>query len=363
MSGISAECFAQATWLRQLWGEIYASEGVFTISFFLRTAKEKLSLGGMRTLPPLNGIRAFEAAARHESFRKAGEELCVTPAAVSQQVKLLEQWLDVPLFQRLPSGLALTLAGRNYLPKLTDVLERLAQATEQLKQSGDAGILTISATPGFASMWLGPRVWSFATMHPDLDVRIATSARSPDFSSGSLDLAIRYGRGNYPGYTSELLLRDGMTPVCAPHLLEGPKALKTPHDLRHHMLLHSETAVMAGFHSSWQDWFEAAGLQDLSSHRGIHFSDYHLIMQEAVAGRGVGLGHIALMGAELRSRRLVRPFDVVLDSGGDYYLVYPPGAEQVPKVAAFLTWLREQVDQCCVKTDPSLDRRISLERR
>ncbi len=315
----------------------------------------------MRTLPPLNGIRAFEAAARHQSFSRAGEELFVTAAAVSQQVKSLEQWLGVQLFQRLPRGLALTAAGAAYLPKLTDILDRLAQATAEVKGQSDQGhILTVSATPGFAAMWLGPRVWSFATQHPELDVRIATSARPPDFERGNLDLAIRYGRGHYPGFTTELLLRDGMTPMCSPRLLEGDVPLKTPQDLRYHTLLHTDTAVLAGFQCSWQDWFEAAGIRDMDSNRGLHFSEYHLVVQETIAGRGVALGHIALMGEELKAGRLVRPFDVVLYSGGDYYVVYPPGSETVPKVAAFRSWLQEQVAEYYLTQDPLLDSRVVL---
>ncbi|RFA30507.1 hypothetical protein CAI21_05525 [Alkalilimnicola ehrlichii] len=317
----------------------------------------------MRTLPPLNGIRAFEAAARHQSFSRAGEELHVTPAAVSQQVKGLEEWLGLKLFQRLPRGLVLTAAGRAYMPRLTEVLDRLETATEEVKGADESGILNVSATPGFASMWLAPRVWSFASQHQDLDVRIATSARPPDFSAGNLDLAIRYGRGRYKGFTSELLLQDGMTPVCSPRLLEGPQPLKSPEDLKHHTLLHNETAVLAGFHSSWQDWFEAAGVEGMEGHRGIHFSDYHLVMQETIAARGVALGHIALTGEDLQSGRLVRLFDTVLDSGGDYYVVYPPGAETVPKITAFLSWLRDEVAQCASGQQALVANRVSLRTR
>jgi LysR family transcriptional regulator, glycine cleavage system transcriptional activator len=308
----------------------------------------------MRNLPPLNGVRAFEAAARHESFSKAGDELCVTAAAVSQQVKSLEQWLGVPLFQRLPRGLALTAAGRGFLPRLSDALDRLAQATDAVKGLGEEGrILTVSSTPGFAALWLAPRVWSFATQHPELDVRVATSARPPDFEHG-LDLAIRYGRGHYPGFSAEVLMRDGMTPMCSPRLQEGRYPLRTVQDLRHHTLLHSDTAALAGFQSSWQDWLAVAGVRDVAGYRGLHFSDYHLVMQETIAGRGVALGHIALMGEELKSGRLIRPFEPVLATGGDYYLVYPPGAEQIPKVAAFLNWLWEQVAHYCREQDSQL---------
>lgn len=297
----------------------------------------------MRQLPPLNAVRAFEAAARHESFAKAATELYVTAAAVSQQVKALEAWLEVELFQRLPRGLLLTPVGRAYLPRVSEVLERLAEATEAVRRSGHRGILTVSATPGFTAMWLGPRLWSFATAHPEFDVRVHSSVRQTSFEHDVVDVAIRYGHGGYSGLVSEFLLEDGLTPVCSPRLLEGARPLREPADLRFHTLLHNESAVLAGFPSGWQDWLSAAGVEGVDGQRGVRFNDLHLVMQEAIAGRGVGLGHLALVGEELRSGRLVRPFDFVLSGSGDYYLVYPAGAERIGKVAAFISWLKGEV--------------------
>lgn len=300
----------------------------------------------MRALPPLNAVRAFEAAARHESFAKAAAELCVTPAAVSQQVKVLEQWLDLQLFERHARRLSLTPAGRSYLPRLTEVLDLLAEATDSVRRAGRARALTVSVPPGFAAVWLGPRLWSFATEHPELPIRIAATLRpSEALREEAVDIAIRYGRGDYPGFTSELLRRDGLTPVCSPRLLEGPHPLTTPTNLRYHTLLHNESTALAGFHVTWQDWLEAAGVEGVDGQRGLYFSDMHLVMQETIAGRGVGLGHMALIGEHLRSGRLVKPFDLVLAGRGDYYLVFPPGSSHQPTVVAFVRWLRAQMEE------------------
>ncbi len=297
----------------------------------------------MRNLPPLNAVRAFEAAARHESFSRAADELWVTAAAVSQQVKSLEEWLDVRLFDRQPRGLALTAAGRVYMGRLTDLLDRLAEATEVVKSLGHTSILTVATTPGFAAMWLGPRLWQFASSHPDLDIRISSSVRVGDFGPDSADVSIMYGRGRYAGLECIPLLEDGVSPVCSPALLQGKYPLRTPLDLRHHTLLHNESTALHGFNVTWQDWLDAAGVRNIEGYRGLHFSDLYLVMQEAIAGRGVGLGHLALLEEELRSGRLVKPFDLVLGGGGNYYAAYQPGAERQPKLAAFLGWLKEQV--------------------
>lgn len=307
----------------------------------------------MRVLPPLNGIRAFEAAARHESFSRAAEELYVTPAAISQQVKALEGWLDVELFHRRPRGLTLTPAGRFYLSRLTDILDRLAEATEAVRSTGRTTVLTVSTTPGFAAMFLSPRLWSFANAHPDMDIRVSVAAKPADLVRDGVDVAIRYGRGADPGLVAELLVKDGVTPVCSPRLLEGPRPLRKPEDLRHHVLLHNDSPVVAGYRVDWEDWLQAAGVQGIPSHRGLHFDEPNLVIQEAVAGRGVALGHLALIGEHLRTGRLVQPFDLVLAGRSDYYIVHQAGAEEQPKVKAFVNWLRAQVAQDQSRSEPS----------
>lgn len=297
-----------------------------------------------RSLPPLNAIRAFEAAARHESFTEAAEELSVTPAAISQQVKLLEGWLDVQLFERHARRLSLTPMGQGFLPRLTEALDLIAEASDHAKRYGRTRALTVSVPPGFASVWLGPRLWSFATEHPDLDIRIAATLRPDDVMHQAVDVVIRYGRGTYPGFTSELLREDGLTPVCSPRLMEGEYPLHDPVNLRHHTLLHNESTAFAGFYVTWQDWLDAAGIKGVDGQRGLHFSDMHLVMQETIAGRGVGLGHMALIGEHLRAGRLVKPFELVLAGRGDYYLMFPPGSRQQPQVIAFVNWLRGQME-------------------
>lgn len=295
----------------------------------------------MRKLPPLNAIRAFEAAARHESFIKAAEELSVTAPAISQQVRQLEEWLKIKLFTRLNRGLALTPAGRDYVEALTKILDRLERHTTELQNAAELEVLNVYVTPGFAALWLSPKLWGFMDEHPELTIRISAMARPLDGIRSSADVAISYGDGGFRGLSSELLLRDGLTPVCAPALL-STGSIEHPNDLKRHTLLHNESAVVAGLHATWSDWLEAAGANQVNPRRGLYFSDFHLVIQEAIAGRGIGLGHLALIGQELRTGRLVRPFDVVLPAVGDYYAVYRPGAEHTPKVAAFLGWLRDR---------------------
>lgn len=307
----------------------------------------------MRVLPPLNGIRAFEAAARHESFTRAAEELYVTPAAISQQVKALEGWLDVELFQRRPRGLSLTVAGKRYQARLTDILDRLAEATEAVKSTGRTTVLTVSTTPGFAAMFLTPRLWNFTNAHPDMDIRVSVSSKPADLVRDGVDVAIRYGRGADPGLMAELLVKDSVTPVCSPQLLEGPRPLREPSDLRHHVLLHNDSPVVAGYRVDWDDWLQAAGVQGIPSHRGLHFDEPNLVTQEAIAGRGVALGHLALIGEQLRAGRLVQPFELVLAGRSDYYIVYQLGADEQPKVKAFVDWLHAQVAQDLSRSEPS----------
>jgi LysR family glycine cleavage system transcriptional activator len=258
-----------------------------------------------RRLPPLNAVRAFEAAARHLSFTRASEELNVTQAAVSHQVKALEDRLGVLLFRRLNRGLLLTDAGSLYRKELEDILDRLEQATERLRATEAAGLLTVSTNTSFASKWLVPRLQRFRDRRPDVDVRIDADDALTDFRRDNVDLAIRYGGGVYPGLHSVKLLQDIVFPVCSPKLLEGPHPLRVPEDLRYHTLLRRPRVV-----EDWPSWLRTAGVTGVDASRGPSFSHSSLLF-EAGHCRAGGRPRTAIDGgAGSREGRLVQPFSL-----------------------------------------------------
>ena len=287
-----------------------------------------------RRLPPLNAVRAFEAAARHLSFTHAAEELNVTQAAVSHQVKALEQRLNVTLFRRLSRGLQLTDAGELYLQELKDILDRLELATERLKVREGAGLLTVSTGTSFAAKWLVPRLHRFRERRPDIDVRVSADDRLTDFARENVDVAIRYGRGNYPGLRVTKLLTDVVIPVCSPALQQGDHPLSTPEDLAHHTLLH-DTGVV----EDWPSWLRAAGMTAIDASRGPWFSHSSILIDAAVAGAGVGLARRSMVMGDLRSGRLVQPFAISLPAEMAYWVVSPEASADKPKVADFRAWL------------------------
>ena len=290
-----------------------------------------------RRLPPLNAVRAFEAAARHLSFTRAAEELNVTQAAVSHQVKALEERLGVLLFRRLNRGLLLTDPGTLYLKDLEDILDRLEQATERLRASEAAGLLTVSTGTSFASKWLVPRLQRFRERRPDIDVRIDADDMLTDFRRDNVDVAIRFGRGQYPGLHSVRLLQDVVFPVCSPKLLEGEHPLRTPDDLRHHTLLHDVDVV-----EDWRSWLHAAGLTDIDPSRGPRFSHTAMLIEAAIAGQGVGLGRGSMVGRDVKEGRLVQPFSLSLRQEFAYWVVSPETTADKPKIAQFRAWLLEE---------------------
>jgi LysR family glycine cleavage system transcriptional activator len=292
-----------------------------------------------RRLPQLNALRAFEAAARHLSFVRAAAELHVTPAAISQQVRSLEQQLGVLLFRRLTRGISLTDAGRALLPGVTDGLDRLAQAAADAAGGGVRGRLIVSVLPSFCRCWLVPRLGRFTERYPDLELDIRAEARRVDFDTEAVDMAIRHGDGRYPGLRSDLLMTEEVFPVCSPALLGGPKPLRRLADLRHHTLLHDGSSGINGSWLSWAPWLELAGLSDVDPERGPRFSDSAMILQAAVAGQGVAIGRSVLLGSDLCTGRLVRPFDIARPAGRAYYILAPEITADIPKVAAFRDWL------------------------
>jgi len=295
-----------------------------------------------RRLPPLTALRAFEAAARHASFARAADELSVTPAAVSHQVKTLEEHLGVTLFRRRARGLVLTDAGRGYLPALTDGLDRLARATERLRAGEVAGRLVISVLPSFALRWLGPRIGDLMRRYPDLDPEIHSETRSVDFRLDSVDVAIRYGLGHYPGLYAERFLTETVAPVCAPGLINAARPLRRLADLAGHTLLHDSAVLTNEPSLAWPTWLAEAGLDPGLAERGPRFSDSSLLLEAAADGLGLALGRSALTAGDLAAGRLVRPFAQVRPAEFAYHLVCPRADADTPKVAAFRQWLAEQ---------------------
>jgi LysR family glycine cleavage system transcriptional activator len=292
-----------------------------------------------RQLPPVNALRAFEAAARHLSVSRAAAELHVTPAAVSHQVKFLESWLGVQLFRRLNRRVLLTDAGQTCLRGLRDAFDLLAATVEKVRAQSSGGLLTVSAAPSFAGKWLVTRLDGFRRAHPEIDVRIDASNTLTDFERDNVDVGIRYGRGVYPGLRSDRLLSESVFPVCSPKLMRGPRALRTPRDLARHTLLHIDMPVMGETEPTWEMWLLAAGAHGVDWTRGPRFSVSSMAIETAIAGQGVALGSDVLCAADLSAGRLVRPFDVGLALDFAYWIVGPQATAERPKVKAFRGWL------------------------
>jgi LysR family glycine cleavage system transcriptional activator len=300
-----------------------------------------------RNLPPLNSLRAFEAAARHLSFTKAAEELHVTPAAISHQIKALEEQMGVPLFRRRTRALRLTQAGQSALPPMRDGFDRLADAVDLLRAHEESGAITVSLDPSFAAKWLVPRLDRLRAAHPDLDVRLDATEKLVDFQRDNVDLAIRYGGGNYPGLEAERIISEEIFPVCSPKLREGREPLEKPDDLRHHTLIHLEWDSEDVTAPTWRMWLLAAGIHDIDFTRGPVFSMTTLALQAAIEGQGVALASSFLVSDDLAAGRLVVPFDLSVCDPLDfaYHIVVSKRTADLPRVVAFREWLLGEIAQ------------------
>ncbi|HVM84847.1 MAG TPA: transcriptional regulator GcvA [Candidatus Binatia bacterium] len=296
----------------------------------------------MAVFPPLKAVRYFESAARHLSFSKAAEELNVTHSAISHQIKALEAWVGQPLFDRTGRALRLTEAGRQFLPPVRSAFQQLADAAQDLRQLCHGGPLTVSVLPSLASKWLVPRLFDFRTKHPEIEVRISATERLEQVGQGGIDIAVRYGRGRWPGVETELLLQDDLFPVCSPLLMNGDPPLREPRDLAQFNLLSDSTWQAAQF-DFWHQWLEHAGVTGLELKTGFSFNYSNLLIQAAVDGLGVALGNTMLAGDDLRAGRLLKPFDISVPLDTAYYVVYAREALKRPKIRAFRDWLMDQI--------------------
>lgn len=287
----------------------------------------------LRRLPVLNALKSFEAAARHESFTRAAEELCVTQGAVSHQVKALEQELGVKLFNRERQRLVITESGRAYLAVVRDAFDRIAIGTERLMQRQSSGALTISTSPDFAAKWLVHRLGRFAEAHPDIDLRVSATMHHVDFAREEVDLAVRHGDGNWPGLHVERLSAEQLFPVCSPKLLAGKHRLSRPADVLKFPLLHLDTS------KAWARWLDAAGVAAADHSRGLVLNRASMLIDAAVDGQGIALARTTLAAWDLISGRLVRPFQETLRIANSYWIVCPKATAMLPKVKTAREWL------------------------
>ncbi|PSO32879.1 transcriptional regulator GcvA [Bradyrhizobium sp. MOS002] len=287
-------------------------------------------------LPSLNGLRAFEAAARHLSFTLAASELNVTQTAISHQIRRLEEELGIRLFVRQNRALTLTPEARDYLPGVRAAFNDLRLATDRLLRKDDDKVLTVSTLASLAAKWLLPRLTDFQEHHPGIDVRITTSTSLVDFQRDNVDAAIRYGRGQWPGLRADWLMADELFPVCSPSLLRGEKPLRCPEDLKSHMLLHTSNANS----DDWRLWLTAAGQPaDIARQPGITFDMIFMTIQAAIDGIGVAMGRTSYVRDDIAKGRLVVPFKIALPADAGFYLVAPEGRREAPKLAAFREWM------------------------
>lgn len=286
-----------------------------------------------RRLPSLNALKAFEAAARHESFTKAATELHVTQGAVSHQVKGLEDALGLKLFRRERQRLAITEAGCTYLEVVRDAFDRLAAGTERLLERESRGVLTVTTSPNFAAKWLVHRLGGFAATHPGIDLRVSASLHHVDFAREDIDLAVRHGDGHWPGLSVTKLCDEELFPVCSPRLLEDGGGVSSPAALGRLTTLHLDDR------RDWRKWLEAAGVPDLDIDRGPVFNQASMAIDAAVDGQGVALARTALAAHDLLTGRLVRPFELALKVPYAYWIVCPKATAARPKIATFRDWL------------------------
>jgi LysR family glycine cleavage system transcriptional activator len=287
--------------------------------------------------PPLSWLRAFEASARHLSFTHAAEELHLTQAAISKQVKLLELELRERLFERKPRSLVLTKVGAAYLPKVQDAFDRLDAGTQEVFGSRKSEVLTLRAPVGYAVNWLAPRLPRFFDACPDVPLRIVSSVWREEFDIETYDLDVLYGSGTWPGYRSDQLTRETVSPICLPDVASR---LTTPDDLGGERLLH-----VMGYQEGWATWLAASGATGVNSGSGMHFDTSLMAFEVAANGGGVALGRRSMSERELSLDRLVEPYDLAVPLKENFYLVTPDGGRVHPNAGIFRDWLISEAER------------------
>jgi LysR family glycine cleavage system transcriptional activator len=305
-----------------------------------------------RRLPSLTALRAFEAAARHNSFRLAADELHVTPAAVSYQISMLEDFLGVELFRREDRAMYLTKAGQTIAAGVSEGFERISETLEKLDKIVKAKkdnrkckeVLTLEVAPAFAVKWLIPRLHSFANCAPDIDVRIEAKRELSNFRDSTTDVAIRFGQGRYSGLRAEKLFGEALTPICSPYYSKkGGGRLQSPDELRHEILIHDDSYFFMDTRPDWDMWLKAANVAGVDTTVGPRFSHWELVVQAAMEGCGVALGRVSLTAADVAAGRLIYPFDLIVPLDLGYFLVGPHKTFNAAKVAKFRAWLLQEV--------------------
>ena len=291
-------------------------------------------------LPPLTALRAFDAAARHMSFQKAADELNVTPAALSFQIKSLEDHLGQPVFRRLNRAVELTEVGRMLVPGTRDGFAALTAAWRNARRASDSSTITVTAGPAITAKWLAPRMFAFASAHPEIELRFTATLRLLDFDRDEVDVAIRFGLHSDDGLYSRPIIQEWVTPMASPQVAEQ---LKTPEDLLNATLLHQDDIAFLKPSIQWPAWFKAAGM-DAPKLSGPRFSQADHALDSALAGAGVVMGRVSLAARDLIEGRLVMPFDLSLTTEAHYRLVCPRGAEQRPHIKAFFDWIDAEVE-------------------
>lgn len=292
-------------------------------------------------LPPLPAIRAFEAAARHGGFQSAGDELHVSAGAVAHQIKQLEAWLGVSLFQRLARGVVLTPAGRQYAEAIRPFLNGLVEASEAVKRHGDERVVTVTSVPSLVARWLMPRLGRLREQHPEIDMRVLASLHPADFVREGVDVAIRLGRGPYPGLKADVLLEEWFSAVCSPSFKAASPDLRSPADLLRCPLLHDEVEMRIPEEITWPRWLQTFGIAYAGATRPS-FSHTYLTLEAAANGQGIALAAEPFIEEDLRCGRLVRLFSQRVLGPYHFHLLRLPDAETRPAVKAFCDWIKAE---------------------
>ena len=298
-----------------------------------------------RPMPPLGALRAFEAAARHLSLTKAARELHVTAGALSHQIRGLEELLGLKLFERRVRSIALTTAGKQLYPGLQTGFQQIRDTVAELARSDNERVIVISTPPGFTAKWLAPRLYRFSLAHPDIDVRVSSSADNANFRTDGVDASVRNlktGATEDAELVTEKLLDMSFVPVCSPKLVQTHGSFAEPSALAHAPLIHDDTLSNRVEVPTWPDWFAAAGVKSFDVSRGLRFNSADHALDATAEGGGVLLAHDVLAYDELRTGRLVVAFPLALPSGRAYYFICPRRREQHPHVQAFRAWIKQE---------------------